>query len=149
MKKEKPNGEVEIFTEDSIVTLFDDKDNPIDFFEVACVEYEEKFYAIMQPVECEEGEEDLAAIFEYYAEEGSDEKLYKPISDEDLLESVFSLYLTAAADFEVSSQGCSCSSCKGSCCRGDGLDANVSDGGAKVVKEKPKKSTTKKAPAKK
>ncbi|MCL2062611.1 MAG: DUF1292 domain-containing protein [Firmicutes bacterium] len=113
---------VEIFTQDSIITLYDDEEKPIDFFEIASVEYEEKFYGILQPVEVVEGiGEDEAVIFEYSVDEEGGEKLYKPIFDEKLLEKVFSLYLTAAADFEASDMsggggcGSGCGGCGGGC----------------------------------
>ena len=104
------NNNVEIFTEDSVVTLYDDENNPIDFFEIASVEYEQKFYELLQPVEVVEGiDEDEAVIFEYSVDEESGDKLFKPIFDEALLDNIFSLYLSASADFE--SCGCGCSEC--------------------------------------
>ncbi|MCL2665691.1 MAG: DUF1292 domain-containing protein [Defluviitaleaceae bacterium] len=108
MKNE--NNNVEIFTEDSVITLYDDENNPIDFFEIASIEFEGKFYELMQPVDEVEGiEEDEAVIFEYTVDEANGDKMFKPVLDEALLESVFSLYLTASADFE--SCGCGCDEC--------------------------------------
>lgn len=104
MEKEKNN--VEIFTEDNVITLFDDADKPVEFFEVAAVEYEEHFYELLLPASPIEGiEEDEAVIFEYtYSEDGND-KIFSPIDDEELLEKIFELYIQAAADFDASEQG--------------------------------------------
>ena len=49
---------VEIMDEDEIVTLYDDNGEPIDFYEVACVEYDGAFYALLEPVEEMEGVEE-------------------------------------------------------------------------------------------
>ena len=108
-KKNKDNNVV-ICIEDSVITLYDDENNPIDFYEIASVEFEDKFYELLQPVGEVEGiEEDEAVIFEYTMDEASGDKMFKPIFDEALLESVFSLYLSASADFE--SCGCGCDEC--------------------------------------
>ncbi|MCL2847342.1 MAG: DUF1292 domain-containing protein [Firmicutes bacterium] len=125
MQKEK-QGHVEIFDEDATITLFDDDNNPIDFFEVASVEYDEKFYAILQPIEEMEGmEDDEAVIFEFSTEEGSDEKMFKPVFDEKLLDTVFSVYLSAMADYETTACG---SGCEGGGCGGGGCGvANKSE----------------------
>ena len=110
---------VEVFNEDSIITLYDDEQKAINFYEVASVEFEEKFYGILQPVDKIEGiEEDEAVIFEYSAdEEGSEEKLFKPVMDEKILEAVFALYIQAAADFEATGSGCEGKHC-GGCAKG-------------------------------
>ncbi|MCL2797797.1 MAG: DUF1292 domain-containing protein [Firmicutes bacterium] len=108
MKNE--NNNVEIFTEESVITLYDDENKPIDFFEIASIEFEEKFYELLQPVDEVDGiEEDEAVIFEYTVDEATGDKMFKPIFDEALLDSVFSLYLSASADFETC--GCGCDSC--------------------------------------
>jgi len=108
MKEEDNN--VEIFTEDSVITLYDDENAPIDFFEIASVEFEGKFYELLQPVDAVDGiEEDEAVIFEYTVDEETGDKMFKPVFDETLLDSIFSLYLTASADFETC--GCGCDEC--------------------------------------
>ena len=38
---------VQIIDDDEIITLFDEDDNPMDFYEVAVVEYEGEFYALL------------------------------------------------------------------------------------------------------
>ena len=150
MKKEQDNHDnVEIFTEDSVITLYDEENNPIDFFEIASIEYEEKFYELLQPVETIEGvDEDEAVIFEYSVDE-DDEKLFKPIFDEELLESVFSLYLAASADFE--SCGCGCDSCGHGhdCAHEEHAEKPAKKPAEKSAKKPAEKSAAKKQPPKK
>jgi len=135
MAKQNPNNNVEIYEEDSIVTLYDDNDKPIEFYEVASVEYEGKFYSILQPVELiEDMEDDEAVIFEYDNDTDNDEKMFRPVFDEKLLDEVFSLYLKKAADLDgILEGGCTGCGCSGGAC---GVPAKD-------------KVTTKKAPAKK
>lgn len=95
---------VELMDED-IITLYDNEDNPVDFYEVAVVEYEEEFYALLQPVEPLEGlGEDEALIFKMEPKE-DDEELYNfvPVESEEVLEAVFNEYLKSAEE-----GGCDC-----------------------------------------
>ena len=106
------NGAVEIFEEDSTITLFDEVNNPMEFYEIASIEYDEKFYELLQPVEKVEGiEEDEAVIFEYEVEEGTTDKIFKPIFDEELLNTVFDVYLRAVSDYSFDDCGCDCCNC--------------------------------------
>ena len=145
MKNDK--NHVEIFTNDSIITLYDG-DTPIDFYEVAGIEYEERFYELLQPYEKTEGiAEDEAVIFECVTDSDSGEKLFKPVFDEKLSESIFELYLIAASDFAATDcgGGCSDGGCGGSCVSQNTEVA--ADMPAKPAAEKP--SSTKKTPVKK
>ena len=106
------SGAVEIFEEDTTITLFDEENNPIDFYEIASIEYGEKFFELLQPVEEVDGkEEDEAVIFEYEIDEGTSEKLFKPVLDEELLEAVFDIYLKAVSDYSFDDCGCDCCNC--------------------------------------
>ncbi len=108
MKKENEN--VEIMEDDEIVTLYDDDDQPVDFYEVACVEYEDEYYALLEPVEEMEGiEEGEVLIFKLEEQEdGTD--MFMPVDDEQLLNAVFDEYIKAAADHD-----CDCGDCEGHC----------------------------------
>ena len=113
MENKNENDNVEIFTDDSVITLYDDENKPIEFFEIASVEHEGKFYEILQPVEPVDGiGEDEAVIFEFATDEKG-EKSFRPIFDEAVLESVFGLYISASADYE--SCGCGGDGCGGDC----------------------------------
>ena len=106
------NKNVEIFEEDSIIELFDDDNNPVQFFESASIELDGKFYELLQPVQPIEGiGEDEAVIFEYEQGENPEEKTFKPLFDEDLLNRVFTEYLKAASEV-----GCDCCDCEDDGC---------------------------------
>ena len=80
---------VQLIDDEEIITLFDEDDNPMDFYEVAVVEYEGELYALLQPAE------EIEGIAE----------------DEAVQEAVFEEYLRATAD------GCDgdCSGCDAPC----------------------------------
>lgn len=107
---ETPAGNVEIYDEDAeVITLHDDKNNPVDFIQVACVEFEGRFYALLKPAGKVEGiDEDEVVIFrlEEGKKDGEDD-LFVPVESEELLNKVFDQYLRAAAD-------------ENDCCCGDG-----------------------------
>ena len=94
--------------EDEIVTLYDDNGEPIDFYEVACVEYEGDFYALLEPVEEMEGvEEGEVFIFKVEESENEDEEdKFIPLEDEALMDAVFEEYLRVAEGC-----GCDCDEC--------------------------------------
>lgn len=118
MKKEN----VEIFDDSSIITLYDDEEKPIDFYEVACVELEGKYYGLMQPVEPMEGlGEDEAVIFEIQHAEGEENDMFIPLFDEDILEAVFNEYIQAVSSCGCGCDGdCDCDDCSDDCDCEDG-----------------------------
>ena len=156
MKPDK--NHVELFDNDAMITLYDDQDNPIELFEVAGVEYEEKFYELLQPCEKMEGvDDDECIIFECITDEETNEKLFKPVTDEKILEAVFGLYLIAAADFEATD--CGDGACGGECGGGKGCGKPIEPEAKVTPAKKPvakktgeaasKKPAAKKAPTKK
>ena len=107
---ENKNNEkdVELIDEDEVITLFDDEGKPVNFYEVACIEYKNEFYALMQPVEPLEGmDADEALIFKV-KEEDEENDVFEPVTDESILEAVFNEYLNAVAEAEASE----CGDCK-------------------------------------
>ena len=104
---ENQEENVELIDEE-VITLYDDKNNPVDFNEVAVVEYQGDFYALLQPVEPMEGlGEDEAIIFKVVQkDEETDE--FEPVTDESVLDAVFNEYLKAEAEF---ADGCDCCDC--------------------------------------
>ena len=105
---EKNEKDVELIDEDEVITLFDDEGKPVNFYEVACIEYKNEFYALMQPVEPLEGmEEDEALIFKV-KEEDEENDVFEPVTDESILEAVFNEYLNAVAEAEAGE----CKECK-------------------------------------
>jgi len=109
-------NDVEIIDEDEVITLYDDDGKPVKFSEVACIEYQGEFYALMQPVEPMEGlGEDEALIFKV-REEDEDNDVFEPVTDESVLDAVFDEYLKALAEAE---DGCECGECDCDHCDGD------------------------------
>ena len=109
---ENNNNDVELIDDDEVITLFDDDNNPVKFYEVACIEYQGEFYALMQPVEPMEGlGEDEALIFKV-REEDEDNDVFEPETDEAVLDAVFNEYLNAMADAECE---CDCDECGDGC----------------------------------
>ena len=101
---------VEIIDDDEILTLYDEDNKPVQFRQVACVEYKDEFYALVQPVEPMEGlGEDEAIIFKL-EEQDDDTDLFLPVEDEDLLEAVFNEYLRSVSDDD-----CCCGHCHDDC----------------------------------
>ncbi len=127
---ENQNQDVELLDEDEIITLYDDDNKPVKFYEVACVEYQGEFYALMQPVEPMEGlGEDEALIFKV-REEDEDNDVFEPVTDERVLDAVFDEYLKAAAEAaDECGCGCGCEhDCDGDCdCDCDGDDCDCGD----------------------
>ncbi|MBD5132265.1 MAG: DUF1292 domain-containing protein [Clostridiales bacterium] len=94
---ENQEENVEIIDEETI-TLYDDNNNPVDFNEVAVIEYEGEFYALMQPVEPMEGlGEDEAIIFKIIQKDDDTDE-FVPVTDESVLDAVFNEYLKAEAE---------------------------------------------------
>ncbi len=96
------DDKVQIIDDEEIITLFDEDDNPMDFYEVAVVEYEGELYALLQPAEEIEGiADDEVLIFRIDSEEKDgeeDEDFFYPVEDEAVQEAVFEEYLRATAD---------------------------------------------------
>ena len=102
---EEKNSNVEFFDDEEIITLYDENDTPVDFVEVACVEYENEFYALLEPVEPVEGLGEGEVIICKLEEQDDETELVTPVMDEELLDKIFNEYLKAAADAD-SECGC-------------------------------------------
>lgn len=106
------NENVEIMEDDEIVTLYDDNNEPVDFYEVACVEYKDDYYALLEPVEEMEGLEDGDVLIFKLEEQEDGTDLFVPVEDEALLNELFDEYMKAVADHECD---CGCEDCDGDC----------------------------------
>ena len=88
--------------DDSIITLTDDEGNEVDFLLLDVVEYDEKDFLVLLPMEDEEedadAEEDVLIL---QAVRNGEEETYVGIEDENVLNAVFGLFtaqLEAAAE---------------------------------------------------
>ena len=77
---------------DDIITLQSAEGDEIDFIEVAGIEYENAYYAILQPVELLEGmEEDEALVFKVSQNEDGSDKFEIEL-DDGVIDAVFAEY---------------------------------------------------------
>ena len=100
---------VELFDDGEIITLHDDKNKAVEFMQIACVDYEGQFYALLKPVKAMDGiAEDEVVIFKLAeGKDGADDQ-FVPVESEELLNAVFDEYLRAVADENSCSCGCGC-----------------------------------------
>lgn len=88
--------------DDSIITLTDDDGNEVDFLLLDVVEYDEKDYLVLLPLEDEENEEDNVLILQ--AVRNGEEETYVGIEDENVLNAVFALF-TAQLEADAEAAG--------------------------------------------
>ncbi|MCL2370308.1 MAG: DUF1292 domain-containing protein [Firmicutes bacterium] len=101
-KNESKGQNVELFEGDRVITLNNDEGEAVDFYEIACVDYEGEFYSLLQPVKPMDGiADDEVVIFKLQEdEENEDTDLFLPVGDEKLLEKVFEEFMRKVADEE-------------------------------------------------
>lgn len=95
-----------------IVNIADSKGNEIPFEIIKVIRYEDKDYAIMHPMKKFEGlDEDSCVIF--LMKESGDAVDLIPEQNDDILDTVYALYVEWATNVET--EGCSgnCGGCKG------------------------------------
>ena len=100
---------VQLIDDEEVITLYDDDNNPMDFYEVAVVEYGDDLYALLQPAEEIEGiADDEVVIFRIEEAEGEEDDYFYPVEDEATQEAVFEEYLRATSDGECDGEceGC-------------------------------------------
>lgn len=88
--------------DDSIITLTDDEGNEVDFLLLDVVEYDEKDYLVLLPLEDEEDEEDNVLILQ--AVRNGEEESYVGIEDENVMNAVFDLF-TAQLEADAEAAG--------------------------------------------
>ncbi|MDR1092997.1 MAG: DUF1292 domain-containing protein [Clostridiales bacterium] len=120
--------EVEFFDRvpENIIPLRDgDSEKEVQFYQVACVDMDGEFYALLEPVEdlpdISVGE---VAVFRLQEDKDTDSDLLLPVENETTMRRVFDAYLKAAAD-----EGCGCGAdgCE-DCADAAGADDGCGDG---------------------
>ncbi len=119
------SSDVELFVDNAVIDLYDEDDNCVQFFEVAGIEHEGKYYEMLQPVEPNEHIAEDEVVFmecDFNAETGETD--FKPVIDEALLTEIFGKYTTAYEKYSVEVLGepineCDCSSCGENCNHGE------------------------------
>ena len=75
---------------DKIVTLINDEGREVEFSEIAAINYQDQYYAIMQPLEPLEDEDEENLVFLFKVLESKDGKaIFEMETDETIIEAVF------------------------------------------------------------
>ncbi|MBQ2953101.1 MAG: DUF1292 domain-containing protein [Clostridia bacterium] len=90
--------------DDSIITLTDDEGTEVDFLLLDVVEYDEKDYLVLLPLEDEEDEEDNVLILQ--AVRNGEEESFVSVDNDDVLNAVFSRF-TAQLEADAEAAGLS------------------------------------------
>ncbi len=113
-----------------VITLLDMNNNDVDFYHVATIDYEDKWYVFLQPVKPIDGiGEDEVIIYELGLDDEGDDK-FIPIENDELLDKIFQEYVSQSESDEESGDDCGCDD--GGC--GDG-GCGCGDGGSKEEKK--------------
>ncbi|HEY8443474.1 MAG TPA: DUF1292 domain-containing protein [Clostridia bacterium] len=92
---------VDLMPEDNaeIITLYDDQDNEIPFYQIACVEHNNEFYAMLQPAEEVEGiGQDEVIVLKMLEAKDDEDDLFEPVTDEKLLDDIYQAYIKAVEE---------------------------------------------------
>jgi len=90
--------------DDSIITLTDDEGVDVDFLLLDVVEYQEKDFLVLLPLEEEEDAEDNVLILQ--VERNGEEETYIGVEDEAVMNAVFELF-TAQLEADAEAAGLS------------------------------------------
>lgn len=109
---------VTIYEDPKILQFTDDKENVVEFWEIASIAYEGKFYGLFEPVDRLEGFGEGDGVLMEYDEEN---KEFLPFDDLALAESVFAEYEKAASEYGDACGCCDCGDCDDDCnCEDEG-----------------------------
>ena len=97
---EKDKIDVNEEEEEEVITLATPDGEEVDFTEIAAVEFEDKLYVIMQPVELFEGMEDDEALVFAVTDENEEDARFDVVSDDRIIDGVFAEYYKLLDDRE-------------------------------------------------
>lgn len=89
MSEKDENVTMEEEMEEEVVTLVDDEGNEVDFYEVATLDYKDKWYIFLEPAEELEGFEDGDLLIYELGEDDKGEETFLPVESEETLNAVF------------------------------------------------------------
>lgn len=89
---EKDKIDVNEEEEEEVITLATPDGEEVDFTEIAAVEFEDKLYVIMQPVELFDGMEDDEALVFAVTDENEEDARFDVVSDDRIIDGVFAEY---------------------------------------------------------
>ena len=76
----------------SVITLYNDKNEPVEFEQIAVIPYEDKVYAILQPVIMPEGANPDEALVFVLEEVADEEVVINLVKDDATIDAVFDEY---------------------------------------------------------
>ena len=89
---EKDKIDINEEEEEEVITLATPDGEEVDFTEIAAVEFEDRLYVIMQPVELFEGMEDDEALVFAVSDENEEDARFDVVSDDRIIDGVFAEY---------------------------------------------------------
>lgn len=89
---EKDKIDINEEEEEEVITLATPDGEEVDFTEIAAVEFEDKLYVIMQPVELFEGMKDDEALVFAVTDENEEDARFDVVSDDRIIDGVFAEY---------------------------------------------------------
>mgnify|MGYP004573110237 FL=1 len=98
---EKDKIDINEEEEEEVITLATPDGEEVDFTEIAAVEFEDKLYVIMQPVELFEGMEDDEALVFAVTDENEEDARFDVVSDDRIIDGVFAEYYKLLGEQEA------------------------------------------------
>ncbi len=109
-KDEKITDEIEFIDDDEIVVLKGEDGQQIELLNIAEIDYGDAVYAILQPNDLGEMDEDEVFVFEIEENEKG-ERNYVPVEDKELAQSVIDDYIELRDGCGCDCEDCDCEDC--------------------------------------
>ena len=109
-KDEKITDEIEFIDDDEIVVLKGEDGQKIELLNIAEIDYGDAVYAILQPNDLGEMDEDEVFVFEIEENEKG-ERNYVPVEDKELAQSVIDDYIELRDGCGCDCEDCDCEDC--------------------------------------
>ena len=85
---------------DDIIELIDEEGEEVAFRLIAVVEYREDTYLALEPADRDEDAEETEVVFMLVTRDENDEDCYEPVTDDDLNETLFELFMEKLEESE-------------------------------------------------
>lgn len=109
-KDEKTTDEIDFIDDDEIVVLKGEDGQQIELLNIAEIDYGDAVYAILQPNDLGEMDEDEVFVFEIEENEKG-ERNYVPVEDKELAQSVIDDYIELRDGCGCDCEDCDCEDC--------------------------------------
>ncbi len=75
------------------ITLYDEKEKPVEFEQIAIIPYKDKLYAILKPLNPMDGvADDEAIVFSFEEDDNSDDQMLVMEESDTIIDEVFNIY---------------------------------------------------------